>query len=118
MRSSRPSAAVATSESHVRAFRARARAPENWRARAKARACDVRAVAAADRRFDRIVVQRCANVAQRCGRIDRPQPQRFVNRTFAHFMRAPEAPENWRARGVRERAISEPLRPRSIGSTA
>eukprot|EP00974_Lingulodinium_polyedra_P113921 11030239-Lingulodinium_polyedra.AAC.1 len=28
------------------------------------------------------------------------------------------APENWRARGVRERAISVPLRPRTVDSTA
>eukprot|EP00974_Lingulodinium_polyedra_P096059 9309582-Lingulodinium_polyedra.AAC.1 len=28
------------------------------------------------------------------------------------------APENWRARGVRQRAICEPVRPRTVGSTA
>eukprot|EP00974_Lingulodinium_polyedra_P113400 10977347-Lingulodinium_polyedra.AAC.1 len=35
-----------------------------------ARACDLRAAAAADGRSDRVVVQRFANVAQRPDRID------------------------------------------------
>eukprot|EP00974_Lingulodinium_polyedra_P058097 5594192-Lingulodinium_polyedra.AAC.1 len=55
-----------------------------------------RAVAAADGRLDRIVGQRFANVAQRCGRIDCAPPQRLVDRTLARSMCAPE---NWCARG-------------------
>eukprot|EP00974_Lingulodinium_polyedra_P095837 9289518-Lingulodinium_polyedra.AAC.1 len=45
---------------------------------------------------------------QRRGRFDRPPPLRLSKR----------APENWRAPGVRERAICEPLRPRAVDSTA
>eukprot|EP00974_Lingulodinium_polyedra_P133015 11223996-Lingulodinium_polyedra.AAC.1 len=39
------------------------------------RVCDLRAVAATDGRFDRVIVQRLQNVAQRCGRIDGPRLQ-------------------------------------------
>eukprot|EP00974_Lingulodinium_polyedra_P090028 8729107-Lingulodinium_polyedra.AAC.1 len=39
---------------------------------------------------------------------------RLANRTFAHFTRAPE---NWRARGVREHAISKPVRRRTATAT-
>eukprot|EP00974_Lingulodinium_polyedra_P062537 6037560-Lingulodinium_polyedra.AAC.1 len=43
-----------------------------------------------------VVVQRFANAAQRCGRIDRPLLQLLANRTFAYSMRAPG---KWRAHG-------------------
>eukprot|EP00974_Lingulodinium_polyedra_P024396 2361763-Lingulodinium_polyedra.AAC.1 len=67
MRSIRPSVAAAARKSHARVLHARA----SFLTRAwSARACNLRVVAAADARFDRIVVQRFANVAQRCDRID------------------------------------------------
>eukprot|EP00974_Lingulodinium_polyedra_P094409 9150911-Lingulodinium_polyedra.AAC.1 len=52
VRSSRPSAAAALRESHV------SRTPcehQNWRAHGVREACDLRAVAAASGRFDRII---------------------------------------------------------------
>eukprot|EP00974_Lingulodinium_polyedra_P046261 4433290-Lingulodinium_polyedra.AAC.1 len=55
-----------------------------------ARVCDSRTAAAADGRCDRIVAQRFTSVTQRCGRIDRPRPQRLANRTLAYSMRAPK----------------------------
>eukprot|EP00974_Lingulodinium_polyedra_P025667 2479805-Lingulodinium_polyedra.AAC.1 len=60
-----------------------------------ARACDLRAVAAATRRLDHIIAQRFADVAQRCGRADDLSPHRVANCTLA---RSRHAPENWRAR--------------------
>eukprot|EP00974_Lingulodinium_polyedra_P059289 5710473-Lingulodinium_polyedra.AAC.1 len=47
-------------------------------------------------------------------RLRSPPPQRFANRTSAN----PRAPDNWRVCGVRERAISEPWRPRTAIATA
>eukprot|EP00974_Lingulodinium_polyedra_P009838 944365-Lingulodinium_polyedra.AAC.1 len=41
------------------------------------------------------------------------EPQRLANRT-----RSRRAQENWRAHGTRERATCEPLRPRTVDSTA
>eukprot|EP00974_Lingulodinium_polyedra_P019296 1863107-Lingulodinium_polyedra.AAC.1 len=63
---------------------------------------DLRAVAVASGLFDRIIVQRLQNVTQWCGWDRRPPLQRLANRTLKHSMRAPE---KWRARGVRGRAI-------------
>eukprot|EP00974_Lingulodinium_polyedra_P005969 564826-Lingulodinium_polyedra.AAC.1 len=60
-----------------------------------------RAVAAAKRRSERIVVQRLARAAKWCDSIHRAPSQRLANRALACSMRAPE---NWRARGLRERA--------------
>eukprot|EP00974_Lingulodinium_polyedra_P043971 4221361-Lingulodinium_polyedra.AAC.1 len=42
-------------------------------------------------------------------------PQRLANRTFAHSMRAPD---NWCARGMCKCAVCEPLRRRTVDSTA
>eukprot|EP00974_Lingulodinium_polyedra_P058248 5610672-Lingulodinium_polyedra.AAC.1 len=67
--------------------------PENWHA-CGMRICDLRTTAAADGRFDRIVVQRLQNATRRCGQIGRSPPQRLTNRTRAHSTRAPD---NWRA---------------------
>eukprot|EP00974_Lingulodinium_polyedra_P103936 10060879-Lingulodinium_polyedra.AAC.1 len=61
MRSSRPSAATAARKSHV------PRAPcghQFWCARGECEACDARAVAAANGRFDRIIVHGFGNRAQ------------------------------------------------------
>eukprot|EP00974_Lingulodinium_polyedra_P024134 2337655-Lingulodinium_polyedra.AAC.1 len=61
MRSNRPSATAAARKSHARALHARS----SLLARAwSVRACDLRAAAAADCRFDRMIVQRFANAAQ------------------------------------------------------
>eukprot|EP00974_Lingulodinium_polyedra_P059873 5770878-Lingulodinium_polyedra.AAC.1 len=66
MRSNRASVAAAVAESHARALHAGARKMARaWRVQA----CDLRAAAAPDGRFDRIVARRLHNVAQRCGRI-------------------------------------------------
>eukprot|EP00974_Lingulodinium_polyedra_P102430 9918820-Lingulodinium_polyedra.AAC.1 len=61
MRSNRPSAAAVARKPRVCAFHARAQIGARARS---VRASDLRAIAAADGRFDRIVAQRSANVAQ------------------------------------------------------
>eukprot|EP00974_Lingulodinium_polyedra_P019359 1868614-Lingulodinium_polyedra.AAC.1 len=63
MRSNRSGAAAPARKSHVCAFHARATV--FWRARGT-RGFDLRAAAVADARFERIVVQRFAYVAQPC----------------------------------------------------
>eukprot|EP00974_Lingulodinium_polyedra_P062432 6027966-Lingulodinium_polyedra.AAC.1 len=60
-----------------------------------ARAFNVRAVAAASRRFDRSVAQRFSYAAQQCGRIDVSRPRRLAHRTFARSMRGPTNVRAW-----------------------
>eukprot|EP00974_Lingulodinium_polyedra_P018012 1745429-Lingulodinium_polyedra.AAC.1 len=60
-------------------------------------------------------MQRFANIAQRCVQINSSRQQRFASRAFARSMRAPVF---WRANGVRERAIRELPRRRTVDSIA
>eukprot|EP00974_Lingulodinium_polyedra_P113050 10942877-Lingulodinium_polyedra.AAC.1 len=62
-------------------------------------ACDLQAAAGATGRFDRIFAQRLRHAVQRCGRIDRSPPRRFVKRALADVhARASFLARAWSAR--------------------